>query len=42
MELWGMWSTPTLPLPFCPEVVVPIMGQIELFNLLLEIIIDIK
>ena len=43
-----MWYTPSLPLhssPLSPGVVVPIMvppiGQIELFNLILGIIISI-
>ena len=42
MELWGIWSTLSLPLllgPLWPGVVVPVrvlsMGQIELFNNLL-------
>ena len=42
VELWGMWSTPLMPLfpvPLWPRVVVPVrvlsMGQIELFNHLL-------
>ena len=48
-ELWVMWSTPSLPLlpsPLRPLVVAPVrvasMGQTELFNLLLWIIIYIK
>ena len=36
LEIWGMWSTPSLPLPLWPGVVVPVrvssMGQIEIFN----------
>ena len=39
-ELWGMWSTPLLPLDpdlYCPRVVAPervlSMGQIELFDI---------
>ena len=45
LELWGMWSTSSFPLlsgSLKPRVVVPIrvpsMGQIELFNHLLEAI----
>ena len=40
LELWGMWSTPSLPLlpgPLWTEVVVPdkvlSIGQIELFDI---------
>ena len=40
VEIWGMWSTPLLPLlrgPLWPEAVAPdrvlFMGQIELFDI---------
>ena len=49
LELWEMWSTSLLPLLpglLRPRVVVPLrvpsMVQIELFNLLLGIVINIK
>ena len=45
LELWGMRSTPSLPLLLL-EVVIAIkvlsMGQIEQINLLPEIIVDIE
>ena len=44
LELWGMWSTPSLPLlpgPLRSGIVVSVMvqsmGQIELFNHLLDL-----
>ena len=44
-ELWGMWSTPSLPLlpgPLWPVVVAPVrvlsMGQIELSCILMRIV----